>query len=334
LIADALDTVGNVVSHLGDPDRAAALFEESLGLFRELGDKRGIAVVLRSLVQLAQDQGDDARVTTLAEESVALFREVGDNWGLGLLLIAQAQAAVRQRDYSQAERLLQEGLREHREVGERQAIAIKLRLLAAVVHAGKDYPRAVSLWKESLALNRDVGDEPGIAECLSGLAEVAAETGQLDPATRWFAAADALRAVVGTTYGAAGLVDLARSGDAIGAVHTKLGDAVFSASWIRGRTMSLEQAIAEALALELPAPEARPNVKAAESSTDTDAAGLTRREADVLRLIAAGRTNNEIAAELVITVPTVERHVTHIYEKIGARGRADATSYALKHGFA
>jgi DNA-binding CsgD family transcriptional regulator len=62
--------------------------------------------------------------------------------------------------------------------------------------------------------------------------------------------------------------------------------------------------------------------------------GLTRREVEVLRLIAAGSTNNEIAASLVVSSGTVERHITSIYAKIGARGRADATAYALRHGLA
>jgi DNA-binding CsgD family transcriptional regulator len=56
--------------------------------------------------------------------------------------------------------------------------------------------------------------------------------------------------------------------------------------------------------------------------------GLTPRETEVLRLIAAGRTNSEIASDLTLSVRTVARHVTHIYEKIGARNRADATAYA------
>lgn len=60
--------------------------------------------------------------------------------------------------------------------------------------------------------------------------------------------------------------------------------------------------------------------------------GLTRREVEILRLIADGMTNNEIADALVISVRTVERHVTNAYGKIGARGRADATAYVLKAG--
>ncbi|MGH2403710.1 MAG: LuxR C-terminal-related transcriptional regulator, partial [bacterium] len=57
--------------------------------------------------------------------------------------------------------------------------------------------------------------------------------------------------------------------------------------------------------------------------------GLTEREVQVLCLIAAGRTNKEIAGELVLSIRTVERHIANIYGKIGARGRADATVFAL-----
>jgi pimeloyl-ACP methyl ester carboxylesterase/DNA-binding CsgD family transcriptional regulator len=59
---------------------------------------------------------------------------------------------------------------------------------------------------------------------------------------------------------------------------------------------------------------------------------LTAREVDVLRLIASGRTNVEIAAELVLSIRTVARHISNIYAKIGARGRAEATAYAIHNG--
>jgi pimeloyl-ACP methyl ester carboxylesterase/DNA-binding CsgD family transcriptional regulator len=57
--------------------------------------------------------------------------------------------------------------------------------------------------------------------------------------------------------------------------------------------------------------------------------GLTPREVEVLRRLAGGKTNNEIAEELHVSVRTVERHVANIYAKVGSRGRANATAYAL-----
>jgi DNA-binding CsgD family transcriptional regulator len=62
--------------------------------------------------------------------------------------------------------------------------------------------------------------------------------------------------------------------------------------------------------------------------------GLTPREVEVLRLISAGRTTRQIAETLTVSRATVERHITSLYRKIGARGRADATSYALRQGVA
>jgi len=51
-----------------------------------------------------------------------------------------------------------------------------------------------------------------------------------------------------------------------------------------------------------------------------------------LRLLAEGRTNKEIASALVLSMRTVDHHIANIYRKIGARRRADATGYALRHG--
>ncbi|WP_137122698.1 helix-turn-helix transcriptional regulator [Segeticoccus rhizosphaerae] len=60
----------------------------------------------------------------------------------------------------------------------------------------------------------------------------------------------------------------------------------------------------------------------------------TPRELEVLRLLAEGHSNAEIAARMDISVHTVERHAANLYRKIGARGRADATAYAVRQGLA
>jgi DNA-binding CsgD family transcriptional regulator len=63
-------------------------------------------------------------------------------------------------------------------------------------------------------------------------------------------------------------------------------------------------------------------------------AGLSAREVEVLRLVAAGRSNREIAAELILSEKTVENHLTRIYGKIGAENRAAAAAFAIRHGLA
>jgi DNA-binding NarL/FixJ family response regulator len=94
-----------------------------------------------------------------------------------------------------------------------------------------------------------------------------------------------------------------------------------------GREPALEQAVVNALNLPDPSPMPEP--------VSPLAAELTPREVEVLRLLAAGKSNREIAAELVLSIRTAERHIANIYEKLGAHGktaRATATAFAFSHG--
>jgi DNA-binding NarL/FixJ family response regulator len=99
--------------------------------------------------------------------------------------------------------------------------------------------------------------------------------------------------------------------------------------------MTLEEAITHAL--EVPArQEIGEDSPARGTSQAVDDAysgsypdGLTACETEVLGLLAGGRTNKQIAAELFLSVSTVQRHVANVYAKIGVHGRAEATAYAL-----
>ena len=94
----------------------------------------------------------------------------------------------------------------------------------------------------------------------------------------------------------------------------------------------------EAAALELDAARsiferlgARPDVARLDART-TDSHGLSRRELEVLRLVASGKSNREIASALVISEHTVARHVQNIFAKLGLSSRAAATAFAFEHG--
>ncbi|WP_433787815.1 ATP-binding protein [Actinomycetospora sp. CA-101289] len=98
-------------------------------------------------------------------------------------------------------------------------------------------------------------------------------------------------------------------------VHQHWQAPLFIDASLRGLRRAEQRAGADAV--PTPAPEVAPDD------------GLTRREAEVLDLLAGGASNKEIARALALSVHTVERHVANLYGKIGARNRADATSYAL-----
>jgi DNA-binding NarL/FixJ family response regulator len=79
-----------------------------------------------------------------------------------------------------------------------------------------------------------------------------------------------------------------------------------------------------------PAGDIHSPMHGARAATGSRPQGLTPRETEILSLVATGHTNREIADALVLSVRTVERHITNLYTKIGARNRADATMHALR----
>ncbi|HWU22457.1 MAG TPA: LuxR C-terminal-related transcriptional regulator, partial [Nocardioides sp.] len=79
---------------------------------------------------------------------------------------------------------------------------------------------------------------------------------------------------------------------------------------------------------------ARADLDALAGRSRTDAHGLTPRECDILRRLATGATNREIAEDLVLSEKTVARHVANIFTKLGVSNRASATAYAFERGLA
>jgi tetratricopeptide (TPR) repeat protein len=171
--AQALYGAGNLASSQGDHARSVALHEKALALWRELGNRQGIAGSLNSLGNVAYQQGDYMQAAALYEESLALKRELGDKWSIAAALNNLGAVASEQGDYARAAALLEESLVLKRELGDKQGIAASLNNLGNGVRQQGDYARAAALHAESLALKRELGDKQGIAYSLHNLADVA-----------------------------------------------------------------------------------------------------------------------------------------------------------------
>src|SRR6266566_5131809 len=111
-------------------ERAVALSEESLALFRELEDQRGIALSLSTLGNVAWVKGDTAGADSLLKEAVALFREVDDKEFAAYSLFSLALLASSQGEYARARALYEEGLALFREIEHKKGIAHTLSHLA------------------------------------------------------------------------------------------------------------------------------------------------------------------------------------------------------------
>jgi predicted ATPase/class 3 adenylate cyclase/DNA-binding CsgD family transcriptional regulator len=161
-----------------DTDRAEALYEESLVLYRALGDPAGIALALNQLGEIAGSRGHFAAAYTRTEEALALYREVGDKQGIAWSLNTLADIISQQGEYARAILLNEESLALCRQVGDVEGIAWSLFGLAHVLFLSSVDPAKVHmLLDEGIAICREVGHKSGVAWGLSLLGEVFLQQG-------------------------------------------------------------------------------------------------------------------------------------------------------------
>ncbi len=162
--ARALGAAAAFADMLGDFHLAEELRQESLILYRQLGDTRGIASSLQGLAWIASRNGAHIAARQLLEESVTLLRELGDKgdfaWSLHLL----ADTLSLQGEYSRANTLFQESLAMFRELGNKRGIAASLQQSALwLLFAGGDQVIVQARLEEMLVLHRELGDKNGMA---------------------------------------------------------------------------------------------------------------------------------------------------------------------------
>jgi len=409
--AKALGAAGDLAGQLGHFERGAVLCEQSLALFREIGDTKGLGDVVYHLGLIATHRGDLAVARSLNEECIELAREAGDKNRVARALNLWGQIALGQGEFVRARALLEEGLVLSRELGdipldrysllclaralfwqgdlERARVLVEealapnremdmmgrifeaepLALLGEITFSQGDTTTARLLFEKSGALFREVGNEtqmalvlslvakvsaaqgdlaaaralyeesliPGkgvnsnlayedIAPALEGLAAVVAAQGEPTWAARLWGRAQAQRDAYGFPLAPVYRADYDH---AVAAARAQLGEQAFAAAWAEGRIMTPEQALAVrgSVMIPAPAPSSTPPAKSAPTYPDD----LTAREVEVLRLLAQGLTDVQIADQMVISPRTVNTHLTSIYGKIQVSSRSGATRYAVDH---
>jgi predicted ATPase/DNA-binding SARP family transcriptional activator len=247
LRASALHAAASLATRQGDYDRAAELSEQSLALWEELGDAAGTAQSLLSLGTVAAEQGKHGRALELSERAAELYRESGDRRGHALAVSNLGGIALEQGDFVRAAALLEEafGLFEELDDSEGMAFALVNQGFAAL--AEQDHQRALGLLREALRRLAELEFRDVIGYCFEGLAAVLAFTGEAESAARLLGAAEALRESVGV-----GLAPAERQTheSTAAAVREALGEEQSRTAWLLGRELSLDEAIAYALAEE------------------------------------------------------------------------------------
>jgi non-specific serine/threonine protein kinase len=328
--AYALERAGFLSMFLNKHEQSTAFFEQSLALYRELGDTKGITTQLYSLAWMAQLRGDYSQAVRLAQQSLALARELGDKWSQAAALYNLGEVAYLQGNLVQAAAFFEENVALCREMGNLWALGVRLTRLGQIVHAQGDSQRALELMKESLVVGWQAKHPLGIAEALTALASLARAQREPSRAARLLAAVMALRESTGTVM----LPNYEQEYEhEVAAVRAQLDARTFESAWKEGQGMTVEQAMAY-VGVPPPAPleePPRPSLTPAQAAKQAYE-GLTRREREVAALVAQGKSNREIATKLVVDIKTVEAHISRILNKLDLTSRTQIALWARNKG--
>jgi predicted ATPase/DNA-binding CsgD family transcriptional regulator len=325
---------------IGQQDYAVArsLLEESQRYYREMDNREDLVWSFLYLGQVCFAQGDVGRADALVEDGLELARETHYQIGAACSLYLLGRLALAQGDTTRARAFLEESLTIFEAFGLQSNVAQVFSWLAGIAFAQGEREKAITLCESSLTRFRQMDDQESMALCLQQWGCMVARRGEAAWAAQLWGTAE--------TFG--GATRSSRSFDlftlftALGeqadyermkmTVQVELGEQVFAQAWTQGRAMTPEQAVAaqaQPLIPEGTHTKARTNKQ--KSPASTYPADLTEREVEVLRLVAQGLTDAQVAEALIVSPRTVNAHLRSIYSKLNITSRHAATLFALEH---
>ena len=265
------------------------------------------------------------------KEGLAVHDQVGNAWVTGWFVSLFGKIALRQGDIPRARFLLEAGLKRHQQLGDQQGQARIYALLAQAAASERDYLVARNLAAQSLEIARTVHDSGSLILCLEELADVAAGQGEPAWAAQLWGAAERYREA---SHMRLPQVEHLDRSSHIEQAQRLLGEQIFAERWAEGRNMTAEQAIAASPTQNRTSNPPRPaQSRPAQTSVAQPLPDpLSQRELEVLKLLAGGASNQEIALALVVTPGTVKLHVSHILSKLGVNSRTRAVIRARDLG--
>ncbi len=317
---------------------ARSLLEESQHYYREMENQQDLVWSFLYLGQVCFAQGEAVRADALVEEGLAQARATHYQMGVACSLYLLGRFALAHGATTKAQPWLDESLTIFEALGLQANIAQALSWLAGIALAEGERAKAGPLYERSLALFRQMDDTESIARCLQQWGCIVAHRGDAAWAAQLWGAAETL----GTATRSWRSFDLFTLFTALGehadyermraAVRAELGAQAFAQALAEGRAMTPEQALS---AQGNPVLASHPHASAGADSQKIPSPSfpndLTEREVEVLRLVARGLTDAQVAEALVISPRTVNAHLRSIYGKLNITSRHAATLFALEH---
>jgi DNA-binding CsgD family transcriptional regulator/tetratricopeptide (TPR) repeat protein len=299
----------------GDYGARRRLADECLAA-AQLADEPLILARALYVAGVALTDEDTAAAEARYRESLTLCERIGDDTGVATASNDLGELARGAGAFDDAQAHYGRALELWRTMGDMTGVARGAHNLAQTARDIGDLPRAADLLRESLTASAQVGDGHSRASTLPALVAVAAQRDLGIVAATLYGAAEAEMAAAGIVLDPIDAEPFARARDLLA---DRLGEQRLREAQARGRGLEPHQT--DVL------------VQRALARDDAPADGvLSPREREVVRLLAAGMTNAEIASRLVLSEHTVHRHVANILVKLGARSRAAAAVTAAERG--
>lgn len=366
-VADAKTNLALLAILEGDYAAARQLLDETLVLRQRQPLPYSIALTISTMAETAVLEFDFDRGEELAREAIAIQETIGDHSGTAYAQHLLAEIALRRGRLADARRLIEESFSAFTRIGDQLGLSLvhRVRGHIAVAEDRPDQPeRAAMAYRQALLERIAIGDQVGIVECLIDAAWLLTRSADSDvplPA----GTPDEIAAMVGTIRDylrRSMMVPTPFDGPRLAATEAYLDDILASApagppglatavEVMADRAAKLLRSVGAPPASEVAAgtrnliserpplvPQTAGTAGAARTpATPTSGAAgqpvrLTRREHQVLTLIASGCLDREIAAELFISHRTVTTHVTSILAKMSVSSRTAAAATAVRLG--
>lgn len=306
---------------VGDYETEFTIGERVIQLNRELGNSYQLGVTLSVYTFSAMALGNYDVAHAMLDEALTLLRKSGNPYRIAMALNFSGDLARCEQNNAHARTVYLESISLLSELdAPRDLASVRQNLGYTWLHLG-DAERARALFAEAIATQQAQGNTPGVAECLIGFAALAVECGLPGAAARLLAAG---LAIGGQRIASAWAATRMEYEHTLARTRSNLTETEFQAEQSAGRILSPEQAVAYARDLPL-----RSAATAPISQHPDD---LTRREREVAALIAQGKSNGEIAGELVVSKRTVEKHIANILSKLEFTNRAQVVRWAMEAG--
>ena len=349
----ALNYLAVVCAYLGEYDRTQVLVDESLALTQALDDQYGRAVAFNVLGQAAYDQGKYEIAQTYSQQSLHIEQQLGNQWSMAFSFANLGKVAYIIGNYAEARWFFNESLRFRQAIDDIRGVATCFSRLGETAVALGDVAEARERYAQSLALFRTIGNQWGVAAALTDLGQLAlaregataalpilqaalheaAELKSLPQIITLLATCAPLIRQNGHVRWAEALEQLLATANTHLAAYAEHVQRLLA--WDgSGESLAAQQsAKTQASTPSTPAHASDAiSPQGSRVSRVLYPAGLTAREVEVLRLVAEGLTDAQVAEQLVLSPRTISTHLSSIYGKLQVNSRSAATRFAVEHG--